>query len=103
MENDYGFSVTEASFLRQMRNVDPACSVDFYIEVPHAIRIRPSHPAYREALVRRALLERPIGLLVSVTKEVDDWVNYFPARRPPWWKALYYWLFPKSPVPGEMS
>lgn len=37
------------------------------------IRVRPSHPRYRQELISQARLYRPIGVLVSVIEEVDDW------------------------------
>jgi len=85
------YAATKRYFLDKMRKVDSFCDVQFEIEVPYAIRIRPSHPRYRATLREQADFYRPIGLLVSIVKEVDDWGD--PAKREPWWKRLLRRIF----------
>jgi len=73
----------ERWFRDEMERVDSLCQVDFEIEIPYAIRIRPSHPRYRDALIRQAFRCAPLGATVSVIKEVDDWDCVFGRSRAP--------------------
>ena len=67
---------SEGYFGDRIREVDPLAEVDFEPEgYPYSIRIRPSLPQYRDAVIRAALAHRPIGIAVSVIKEVDDWIE----------------------------
>lgn len=66
--------MSEKEFADKMREVDCFCIVDFSVPgVPYAIRIRPSTPRLRNALIEQAKQYRVIGVLVSVVEEVDDW------------------------------
>ena len=88
-------SYTQKDFLDKMREVDSLCEIQFWIEVPMAVRIRPSHPRYRDALREQSELHRPIGLAVSIVKEVDDW--NFPKPRPNWLTRMWERLFGIDP------
>ena len=66
--------MTEYQFREHLRYVDSLVDVDFNPEgFPYCIRVRPSHPRYRERLIVAAYWNRPMGVAVSVVKEVDDW------------------------------
>jgi hypothetical protein len=87
---------TQDYFEGKIRDVDPWAEVDFEpMGYPYSIRIRPSHPQYRHAVIRVALAHRALGTAVSVLKEVDDWIRddiptlpYLLPKLPVWRKVL---------------
>jgi hypothetical protein len=98
-------ATTEHYFKAKMIEIDPRCEVLFEIKIPCAIRIRPSNPKYRDSLRKQSEMERPMGVLVSIVKEIDDWgPNYHPMT---WrdrvrykisalWSKFKVWLFENS-------
>lgn len=103
--NYYGS--TEGYFKEKLLEIDSLCEVDFHPpEAPFAIRVRPSHPRYRTALIEAAFGAIPIGVLVSVVKEVDDWecctqpyfyrsildINLMPKAKLNWWGKVKGWI-----------
>ena len=55
--------MTEGYFKEQLQRIDSLCEVDFEV-VQYGIHVRPSHPRYRDALVKRALELRPAGAVL---------------------------------------
>lgn len=65
---------TEAYFREELERIDVLCQIDFQPEgFPYSVRVRPSHPRYRAALIARAKQVKTMGVCVGVVKEVDDW------------------------------
>jgi hypothetical protein len=62
-------------FKDRMYEVDSLCEVEEHPTILMCLRIRPSHPRYRDKLRNQAQLNRPIGVLISVMKEVDDFIE----------------------------
>jgi hypothetical protein len=61
---------SQGYFIDRMQEIDAWVEVDFD-KIPYSIWIRPSHPNYRQALIRAAHEYRPMGAAVYVVKEVD--------------------------------
>jgi len=91
---------TQEYFRQRVLLVDALAEVHFDIEIPYAIRVRPSHPRYFEAVCKRVLEEKPVGILVSVMKEVDFFPSYepesefvwTPPKKKTWYRRLFEWL-----------
>ena len=91
--HELAYASTEQYFRDKILEVDPSCEVQFDIEVPMAVRIRRiSTPMHRDVLREQANLYRPIGLAVSIVKEVDDWG--WPEKKS-WLKRFLLWLVEK--------
>lgn len=71
--------MTEKDFEEAMWKVDSLAVVQFNPEdgPPMSVRIVPSSPDYRAALILQANYHRPMGVVVSVMKLVDDWYCCF--------------------------
>ena len=83
--------MTEGCFKEQLQRIDSLCEVDFEV-VQYGIHVRPSHPRYRDALVKRALELRPAGAVLCVVREVDEFVTE-PAlyeTMQPWWRRFLH-------------
>jgi len=79
--------MTEGYFKEQLQRIDSLCEVDFEV-VQYGIHVRPSHPRYRDALVKRALELRPAGAVLYVVREVDEFINdpaLYEVPRTSWW------------------
>lgn len=64
----------EGSFKRfytRLLAVDPNCTVEENRQ-DMSIRVRPSHPWYRDELARTASYYRPLGVKLLVIREVDE-------------------------------
>lgn len=97
----FAYMGTEAYFKQSLLEIDSLCEVDFHPpEAPFAIRVRPSHPRYRAALIDKAFGIRPIGVVVSVVKEVDDWdcciqgfyLPDYKCCKMNWWGKVKGWI-----------
>jgi hypothetical protein len=83
--------MTEGYFKEQLQRIDSLCEVDFEV-VQYGIHVRPSHPRYRDALVKRALELRPVGAVLYVVREVDEFVAepaLYKVPRTGWWVRLF--------------
>jgi hypothetical protein len=90
--------ITEGYFVEKMHEVDSLCEVDFET-YQFGIRLRPSHPRYREALIEQANLYRTAGIVLYAVREVDEQVIMAPPERPflaptrvPWWARILGFL-----------
>ena len=82
--------MTEGYFKEQLQRIDSLCEVDFEV-VQYGIHVRPSHPRYRDALVKRALELRPAGAVLYVVREVDEFINdpaLYEAAAQSWWRRM---------------
>lgn len=86
--------MTLNEFRDKMYRIDPMCEVTEHPTVACCIRIRPSNTEYRNRLIDAAMYYRPIGLLVSIVKEVDEFIGMeMPKKRNFFDRDLLKWMF----------
>ena len=79
-------------FTYRMLEVDSLCEVELRASPFHDIRIRPSHPRYRDRLVEAALAWKPAGVALYVAREAYELEVCKVPERPylkPSWRMLW--------------
>ena len=72
---NYILAGTQQSFKDAILRVDSLAEIDF-VRIQYGVWIRPSHPRYRDAILRAAFNNYTMGVQIVVVKEVDETADF---------------------------